>query len=296
MEWCQSVGLIPTRRNCPKNCGFMRIEASSSANAGVDTCIGLNFRCRKGKHDIKRTLAENTWFERRHITIENLLIATYVFSWGGKYTDVIRETSMDDNQTSCETVAKTFSSAREVCMVALEEMYDSKDNRGKLSGVVAIDETKIGKRKFECGRLVEGSWILGIIESGSKEFRLEICPGNSRSAATLLPLIQKHVELGSTIVTDKWAGYNCLKDNGYLHLTVNHSDNFVDPNTGAHTQNIECEWRPLKHRISRGGVHTKYLADHLCEYLWLREISRKNQDPFAELLKAIRRIYPGFGH
>ncbi len=66
VEWCQPVGLLPTRKNCPKNCGFMRIEASSSANAGVDTCIGLNFRCRKGKHGIKRTLAENTWFERRH--------------------------------------------------------------------------------------------------------------------------------------------------------------------------------------------------------------------------------------
>ncbi len=136
---------------------------------------------------------------------------------------------------------------------------------GKLCGVFAIDETRIGKRKFECGRLVEGSWVLGIIELGSKEFRLEICPGNSQSAATLLPLIQKHVELGSTIVTDKWAGYNCLKDNGYLHLTFNYSDNFVDPNTVAHTQNIECEWRPLKHRISRGGVHTRYLADHLWE-------------------------------
>jgi hypothetical protein len=121
---------------------------------------------------------------------------------------------VDDSQTSYETVAKTFSFARKVCIVALEEMYDNKDNQGKLSGVFAIDRTRIGKRKFECGRLVEGSWALRIIELGSKEFWLEICPGNKRSATMLLPLIHKHVEPGSTIVTDKWAGYNCLKDNG----------------------------------------------------------------------------------
>ncbi len=170
---------------------------------------------------------------------------------------------MDDNQTSCETVTKTFSFAREAFIVALEEMYNSKDNQRKLSGVFAIDETRIDKRKFECGHLVEGSWVLGIIELGSKEFRLEICPGSSQSAAMLLLLTQKHVGVGSTIVTDKWAGYNFLKDNGYLHLTVNYSDNFVDPNAVAHSQNTECEWRPLKHRISRGGVHTRYIDDHL---------------------------------
>lgn len=34
-----------------------------------------------------------------------------------------------------------------------------------------------------------------------------------------------------------------LKDHEFIHQTVNYTDNFVDPNTGAHTQKIESSWK-----------------------------------------------------
>ncbi|ELT97905.1 hypothetical protein CAPTEDRAFT_131723, partial [Capitella teleta] len=34
---------------------------------------------------------------------------------------------------------------------------------------------------------------------------------------------------------------------GYKQLTVNHSANFKDPKTGAHTNSIEGTWQKIKH-------------------------------------------------
>ncbi len=107
-----------------------------------------------------------------------------------------------------------------------------------------IDETKFGKRKYNRGKRVEGSWILGMIEidtASEGNFRLD--------ADTLLPLIQKHVAVGTTIYSDCWKAYGSLEELGYQHFTVNHSENYKDPETGVHTNNIESNWRPLKRAL-----------------------------------------------
>ena len=53
-----------------------------------------------------------------------------------------------------------------------------------------------------------------------------------RSAATLLPLIQQHI---LPVLSDAWRSYSRISTLGMAHETVNHSLNFVDPLTGAHT-------------------------------------------------------------
>ena len=66
-----------------------------------------------------------------------------------------------------------------------------------------IDKTKFGKRKFNAGRLQEGKWISGMIKRSTGHFRIELCPNNSCTAATLLPIILKHVEAGMTVIMDR---------------------------------------------------------------------------------------------
>nr|XP_018896318.1 PREDICTED: uncharacterized protein LOC109030030 [Bemisia tabaci] len=104
-----------------------------------------------------------------------------------------------------------------------------------------------------------------------------------------MSLIIKHVEKGTEINTDGWASYAALKEHGYKHSTVNHSDTFVAAD-GTHTNTIESHWRPMRRRLARGGITREALADHLCEFLWHREQRRLNRDPFLSLLNTIANV------
>ena len=70
-----------------------------------------------------------------------------------------------------------------------------------------------------------------------------------RTAATLMPVIQQFIKPGSTVISDQWAGYSEIGQYSYQHLTINHSEHFVDPGTEAQTQNIQCTC--LTRRVSR---------------------------------------------
>ncbi len=62
-------------------------------------------------------------------------------------------------------------------------------NRGKIGGqglVVEVDKMKFGERKYNVGRIVEGSWLVGIIDHVTNELRVEICPNNIRDSNNLL--------------------------------------------------------------------------------------------------------------
>jgi hypothetical protein len=202
-------------------------------------------------------------------------------------------------------VADWYSYCREVTTLSLDELYDRTGRIGGPGHIVEIDESKFGKRKYNRGRIIEGDWLLGMINKGipgqarpeEGEFRVEICPENRRNRATLIPLIQKHVEVGSTIMHDEWGAYDNLEQYGYHHLSVNHTRYFVDPISGANTQTIESNWRPLKANILRTqSIRKEYLADHLCEYLWRRNVDKsRGGEYFESLVEDITALNLDFG-
>ena len=57
--------------------------------------------------------------------------------------------------------------------------------------VVEVDATKIGSRKYHRGRVVDGTWVFGLVQRGSGRFRLEVCPDNKRNKKTMLGRIIK---------------------------------------------------------------------------------------------------------
>ena len=112
-------------------------------------------------------------------------------------------------------------------MISIDDKYRS---MGKIDGpdhVVEIDECKSGRRKYHRRHIVEGNWILGMIDRNTKEDRMAVCPGNQRDADILYHLISDHVEITTTIHTDCCRGYNGLMVRGFAaQLTVNHSHHF----------------------------------------------------------------------
>ena len=61
---------------------------------------------------------------------------------------------------------------------------------GGVGKIIEIDESKFGKRKYYCGRCVDGVWVFGEIEQGSKKCFLVTI--EDRSTATLIPLIKQY--------------------------------------------------------------------------------------------------------
>jgi len=141
--------------------------------------------------------------------------------------------------------------------------------------IVEIDEAKFGKRKYHRGRMIEGQWVFGGVERGSRKSFYVLVP--TRNAETLTEVILKYIRPGTTIMSDCWKAYNKLDELSFKHVTVNHSVNFVDPDTGAHTQNIERSWRDARGLIPRFGRSEDCYDGYLAEFQFKQCIDAPNR-------------------
>uniref|UniRef100_A0A914VS85 ISXO2-like transposase domain-containing protein n=1 Tax=Plectus sambesii TaxID=2011161 RepID=A0A914VS85_9BILA len=157
-------------------------------------------------------------------------------------------------------------------------------------------------------------WVFGMVWWRSLEEKRQGVPQETRffsvqkrDAKTLLNLIRNHVAPGTQIWSDCWRAYMRIDQlpEGYIHLTVNHSEFYTDDTTGVNTNAIEAAWNRLRHNICRTkrGVG-KELSFHLAE-LWWKSLQRlphpsrsgrssrtfRNSCIFMNFLNLIRRVY-----
>lgn len=183
------------------------------------------------------------------------------------------------------TVKKWFDRFREA--VELDIFECGEDYRiGGTDIIVEIDESKFGKRKYNRGHRVEGVWVVGGRER-TPEKRMFAVKVHDRTATTLLDVIVRHVNPGSIIITDCWKGYRTdgLLDEGMIHCTVNHSETFVDKETGAHTNSIEGTWSAMKWKIPVRKRTEEDIEGHLFEYMWK---ANNKEDLWSRLLVAMK--------
>ena len=180
-----------------------------------------------------------------------------------RHLEISTRTAVDWNVFCCEVTVKFFEN---------QEAIGGQDIE------VEIDETAVARRKYERGRIMRTVWVFGGIERQSKKkFILPLLKDNeddseddpeivARSAENLLPMIEKYIKKGSIIYSDKWKAYDRISSLGYLHSSINHTENFVDGE--IHTQNIERVWRDMKEWIKRPGMKRSHLKYYLGRYLF----------------------------
>ena len=150
--------------------------------------------------------------------------------------------------------------------------------------------------KHHCGRATSHEiWVFGMVDASQKPALGYMQIVQARNAATLLPIIARTVQPGTTIWSDKWRAYSRV---GHLpgvtsHGVVNHSLNFVEPVTGVHTQAIESYWNRVKTNFKRmKGVSGEQLPLHLDEFMWRERYGTSAGLALSNIIEHISEIYP----
>jgi transposase-like protein len=130
---------------------------------------------------------------------------------------------------------------------------------------------------------------------------------DKQDSKTLISIIKRVVKKRSIICTDEWRAYRPLGEllvrswgirphyNRFTHRTVNHSRNFINQQTGAHTQNIERTWLEVRRKFKRmQGAPQKLFDSYLSEYIWRRNVVGIYSDRrvFSANLEEIKNQYP----
>ncbi|KAH7705282.1 hypothetical protein AAVH_27515 [Aphelenchoides avenae] len=304
LEFIEELGLLPKSREC----GYCRRDMSikKSKKTGQFGSFVCKVRgCQKRDKEFPR--AKNTWFSGVHLKPAQLFSIMYSFCRGESYEQAVLEAATDahllrENQLSMshQTISDWYSFCREMVVNHYHDLIKEKPPIGGPGSIIEIDESKFGRRKYNRGRRVHGHWVVGMIDKETKDLRLVICPwcpierpDGWRDADALLPMIQKHVAVGSTIHTDAWKAYSGLSQLGYVHKVVNHSDpenRFVAAD-GTHTNTIEATWRPAKVYFANKRIRHADFGAALTEYAWRRECKRQKQDPFDAFLHIVKLFY-----
>jgi len=160
------------------------------------------------------------------------------------------------------------------------------DDQPLLRGIVEVDETFVGGRRYGVGRGnyrdADNPPVVGAVERGG-EVRLRVV--RNRASGTLKGFIHDHVaDDAEAIYTDEWQGYAGLGDADTRHETVNHSAlEYV--RADVHTNTVEGVWSLFERGIvgSYHQISTKHLPAYLDE-MEFRFNHRENPYLFRDTL------------
>jgi transposase-like protein len=148
------------------------------------------------------------------------------------------------------------------------------DNDSMLQGIVEIDETYVGgslTNKHYITKVKSGKYhktgmehkvpVIGMMEKGGK-VKLKVL--NKAWGEEMKPLVKRHIDKKSTIVTDGFGGYYGLDKHFDKHVILNHSE-YQRRKENYSLSTLEGYWTILKRAIT--GQYHKISREHLQDYL-----------------------------
>ena len=272
----QRRGLLPAERRCPYTVCGRRMTFSSTDRS-------LEYRCSsKGHPRVRVSIRVGTIFSRGKLSLSTSVSIMYLWVSECSLTTTMRLLGVGEH-----AAVDWYNYCREVCVLWAKGL----PKIGGPGKIVEVDESKIGSRKYNRGRRVNGVWVFGGVErQGTGSFAVRV---PDRSAGTLLCILSEKVLPGTIIMSDCWKAYAGVQELGMTHLTVNHSRCFVDPHTGAHTNTVERFWREVKcHLPARArGCSEEHVDGYLCAAMW-RRAHRETRDRFGKFLQTVRSVFP----
>ena len=298
VEFLQHFGVIPYVLFCPGKdgvaCGAPMRTVQRLQKSGQRS---VRWRCSVKACRTERSVRSASNFLKYErcdgradckLTLRQILLLLYLWVCTTSTTRQLR----DLTGLGLATIADWTNFFREVCSHSIA-------NLPKLVGTALepaqLDESRFGGvRKYNRGRLLQGDinlpgpWVFGLC-TRSDNVRFYVVP--DRTTATLLPIILDQVEPGSHIWSDRWASYNCLISMGFQHATVNHTENFVDPETGVNTQIIERSWKEGKLWLKRVRRPSHLLQSHLDEVAWRMNTKNHPSGLLGAFLEDVAKHY-----
>lgn len=257
---------------CP-HCGLLKSATKLRREEGTDTHgrTGL-YQCNNADCRKQFTVTVGTIFEDSKIPLHKWLMAFHLMCSSKKGISALqlqRELWGENPETG--RVMGSYRTAWFMCHRIRWAMTQSPMAEAlKLSGVVEADETYIGGRekkkpgvKFESKKTP----VLALLERGGnvKSFPLE-----RATLKNIKPIMEKHVDPSTHLVTDEAAVYYMMKPMFAQHSTVNHSkEEYVrhEHDFVVTTNAIESYFAIVKRSVY--GIHhhisRKYIPSYCAE-------------------------------
>lgn len=234
---------LPTTTRCPTCYSTVHIDLEN-----------LSFSCRKrnpsGRCLFKKSFKLDGFSDKMRFGLETYIFI--IFEWSRSTPSKFVGYDLD---ISVSTINRMYNKLNKLSAEFL--FLNSKNIIGGEGVAVEIDESMFVKRKNNKGRILTGqNWVFGGVEKENwNNYFVEFV--KDRKTDTLADVISRRIAPGTCIHSDEWPAYKkvfkTLEAYDYQHKTVCHVDNWINPEDGTHTQNIEGFWSLIKREMKKHG-------------------------------------------